>query len=308
MGWRILSIEHAGKLRLEKNQIVFETGQELKSVPIEDIECVLLEHAQVELTHPLLSALAEAGVLLVCTDEKHQASGVLLSFWNQYKKLEVLERQFSVGQVLKKRLWQKIVTQKIRNQALCLCKLKKEGASEMENLSLKVQSGDAGNTEGHAGASYFRFLFADDEPYFVRQQHYDGNISLVNASLNYCYALMRAVLTRHIAAAGLIPYLGVHHASARNAFNLADDLIEAFRPMADWHVFQYITTIKKCDEESLPLEIRKELQKIFIYQVRIDDEWIKFPAACRKVCHLLIQAYEHNTADTLFLPQEWRQK
>ena len=308
MGWRILTIDTAGKLSLKDNQLLFQTEDTIKSVAIEDLECVLLENQQIELTHPLLSRLAEEGVMLVSSDPKYQASGITLSYWGQYKKIEVLEYQLSATEPLKKRSWQKIISQKIYNQALCLELLKISGSDELKKNSRLVQSGDASHIEGTSSAFYFKRLFDFTEDPFVRQQHYDGEINLLNAGLNYCYALVRAVLIRHIVASGLLPYLGMHHRSRVNAFNLADDLIEPFRPMVDHHVYQYLDYLCYGNDEKLSLEMRRELQKIFIYQVKMDDNWIKFPASCRTMCQSYINVLESGDVNLLKVPKEWRQK
>lgn len=307
MGWRILTIDSAGRLSLKDNQLVFKSHETTKTVAIEDLECVLLENQQIELTHPLLSRLAEEGVMLVSTNPKYQASGIFVSFWGQYKKLEVLHVQLFASEPLKKQCWKKIIIQKILNQALCLKKCSLQGVDELIQYSKQVQSGDSSHIEGRSSAFYFKALFSHIDTKFVRQQYYDKEISLINAGLNYCYALVRAVLTRNVVASGLLPYMGIHHISKINAFNLVDDLIEVFRPMVDYHVHQYLDYFYNSNDTSLSLDIRRELQKIFIYQVQINDNWIKFPASCRKICSSFIHVLEMGNIYLLKLPQEWRQ-
>ncbi|MGL4676363.1 MAG: type II CRISPR-associated endonuclease Cas1 [Brevinema sp.] len=313
MGWRILTVDSAGKLSLRDNQLVFKTKDQEKSVAIEDLECVLLENQQIDITHPLLSRLAEEGVILVSTDPKYRASGITVSYWGQYKKIEVLELQLRASEPLKKRCWQKIISQKIANQALNLQKLHKNGTKELLSKSKEVQSGDTTFVEGGAAAFYFARLFESrlfeqTEEKFIRQQHYDKEINLLNAGLNYCYALIRSVLIRHITASGLLPYLGIHHRSKVNAFNLADDLMEVYRPMAEYHVHQYLDYLYCGKDETISLEIRRELQKIFTYQVQIADNWIKFPASCRTLCHSYINLLECGEIKNFKVPREWRQK
>ncbi|MGL4394527.1 MAG: type II CRISPR-associated endonuclease Cas1 [Brevinema sp.] len=308
MGWRVLTIDSAGKLFLRNTQLVFKTEGFEKTVAIEDLECVLLENQEIEISHPLLSYLAESGVILISTDPKYAASGMLLSFWGQYKKLEVLELQLSSSEPLKKRCWQKIIIHKIQNQALCLKKLAIDGHEELCAKSKLVQSGDSSCLEGSSSAFYFNCLFSNQESKFLRKQYYDKDISLMNAGLNYCYALARAVLIRNIVASGLIPYLGIHHISKTNAFNLADDLIEPFRPIVDSHVHRYLDYFRCSNDKVLSLEIRRELQKIFTYQVKIDNTWNKFPVACRKVSQSFIIALKENNAGLFRLPQDWREE
>lgn len=303
MGWRILTVDSAGKLSLKNNQLLFKTSTEEKSVAIEDLECVLLENQQIEITHPLLSRLAEEGVMLVSTDSKHQASGITVSYWGQYKKIEILEHQLSITKPLKKQLWRKFVSQKISNQALCLEKLNIPGAEKLHQNS-KVPN-EISNLEGISSAYYFKNLFQDIDEKFVRQQYYDKDITLLNAGLNYCYALVRAIIIRYVTASGLLPYLGVHHCSKVNAFNLADDMIEPYRPIVDYHVRQYLDYLCYSDDEVLSLDIRRELQKIFLYKIKIDDKNIKLPTACQMMCLSYIEALQTRNAKNLKLPLEW---
>ncbi len=113
---------------------------------------------------------------------------------------------------------------------------------------------------------------------------------------------------RNIAASGLLPYMGVHHKSKTNAFNLADDLIESFRPIVDFHVYKYLDYLYLSNDETLSLEIRRELQKIFVYQIKINDNWIKFPASCRIISQSYVQALQSSESRLLKLPKEWREQ
>ena len=264
MGWRILTISNSGKLSLKNNQIVFiDKNKNNKTVAIEDLECVIIENQEIVITHPLLSELSEKNVLLITTNEKHEPAGVLYSFFNHYKSLEIFETQIKATKKFKKELGKKIIQQKILNQALCLEKLGIDGYNELIEHSKKVTNTDIKNIEGFSSAFYFKTIFANIDEHFKRQQHYDKNVSLINAALNYTYAILRTTIMRNIIAAGLLPYLGFVHISKTNPFNLADDLIEPYRAICDYHVYKNLKYLVNNDDTSLSSEIRENLKKYF---------------------------------------------
>ena len=155
---------------------------------------------------------------------------VLTPFANHSRGLAVLRSQLDCSEPRKKRLWQKIVQAKIANQARCLefCR-GKEASGIVSAYAAGVRSGDSGNVEAAAAVKYFPLLFG---PEFVRRDE-----DVLNASLDYGYAILRGCIARYIAVYGLLPVLGLHHRSELNRFNLADDLIEPFRPLVDLMVF-----------------------------------------------------------------------
>jgi len=188
-------------------------------------------------------------------DEKHMPCAVLTPFNRHSRALTVLKSQLDAGAPRKKQLWRDIVRAKIKNQAACLrlagCP---EKADVLSELISGVRSGDAGNTEAAAAQYYFPALFGAG---FTRGAE-DGR----NAALNYGYAILRGSIARTLAAYGFLPALGLHHRSELNAFNLADDLIEPFRPLIDLLVFREISsedeltpTVKRGLFNSLNLDI-----------------------------------------------------
>lgn len=228
MSYRCLFVANAARIHCKNEQLVIETDAP-HSVPLEDISALILESRQISITAAALSALAQSGAAVYCCDEKHLPCGICLPFAQHSRQLGVVRWQLELTQPAKKRLWQKIVVAKIENQAECLalCGLPQQ-ASALYGRAKAVSSGDKENIEASAAAFYFRALFGAG---FTRQND-DG----INASLNYAYAILRGYVARCLAAYGFLPYLGIHHDSELNQFNLADDLIEPFRPVADLFV------------------------------------------------------------------------
>ncbi len=232
MAFRNIIVENPAHLSLRNEQLIIHTDGE-HSVAIEDISALLLESRQSTITTAALSRLGQCGCAVFTCDESHLPCAVLLPFAQHSRSLSVLRTQLSWSEPLKKRLWQNIVKQKIRNQAECLrlCHHEQE-ADYLDTLSLRVRSGDAENIEATAAQFYFPILFGDG---FTRSDE-----TSLNAGLNYGYAVLRGCMARAISVYGLSPALGLHHKSSLNPFNLADDCMEPFRPVIDLLVAHFL--------------------------------------------------------------------
>lgn len=229
MGWRSLMISRPAKLRREHFSLAIEQ-ERTAFVPFEDIAIIVLNHPTILLTHPVLSACAEYGIGLYATGDNHQPSGVFLSFLAHSRTTRLLRRQLDIAKPVVKQAWAAIIRRKIENQANCLKLAGVDGVDRLTSYARRVRSGDPENIEGQAAAFYFNRLFGAG---FSRQ-----NEGWCNAALNYGYAILRGSIARGLVAHGLHPPIGLFHASEQNAFNLADDLIEPFRPLVDLHVFK----------------------------------------------------------------------
>ncbi|MEG1075215.1 MAG: type II CRISPR-associated endonuclease Cas1 [Ruthenibacterium sp.] len=228
MSYRNLIIENPARLSVRNEQLVIRNEEE-HTVPIEDISALLIENHQSTLTSAALAALSQDGVSLYVCDEKHLPCGILLPFSQHSRQLTLLKKQQSVSRPTQKRLWQQIVKAKIINQGECLALCGK--AKEADFLFSRAQTvapGDAENAEAVAAAYFFTALFGKG---FTRADE-DGR----NAALNYGYAVLRGATARSLAIYGFQPCLGLHHCSEQNAFNLADDMMEPFRPLVDLFV------------------------------------------------------------------------
>ncbi|WP_462346791.1 type II CRISPR-associated endonuclease Cas1 [Alloprevotella tannerae] len=230
---RSLVFMHPATLSLRNGQMVIirkELPDDNLTVPIEDIGLVMINHAMVSLTIPLLNALTEQNVAVIFCNEKGMPSSMLYNLQGNTTQGETLRNQLEAGEVLKKTLWKQIIEAKIKNQAALLNKMGREG-SILKPLYTNVKSGDSDNREGIAARLYWTALFGRD---FIR----DRNIPGINSLLNYGYSVLRAAVTRTLVSSGLFPALGIFHHHRSNAFPLSDDLMEPFRPFVDEIVFE----------------------------------------------------------------------
>lgn len=221
-------------LSLKNQQLVMaykDSTEEKRTVPIEDIGVVLLENQQISITMPLLNALAENEVQVVICNSKGMPSAMLQSMNSNNLQGETLRKQIDCGEVIKKQLWKQVVEAKIRNQASLLNSIGEDG-NVLKPLYMNVRSGDVDNREGIAARIYFQHLFGEA---FTRNRDEPG----VNALLNYGYAILRAATCRAIVSSGLLPAIGIHHHNRSNAYPLADDLMEPFRPFVDGVVYDF---------------------------------------------------------------------
>lgn len=227
MGWRSVVISRPAKLRREHFSLAIEQEQ-TAFVPFEDIAVIVLNHREIQLTHPVLSACADYGIGLYATGDNHQPNGVFLPFLAHSRTTRLMRKQMDIPRPLAKQAWANIVRRKIENQAAVLHFCAISGGDRMNSYARRVRSGDAENLEGQAAAFYFTQLFG--------QGFYRAEERWVNAALDYGYAVLRGAIARGLVAHGMHPPIGLFHASEQNAFNLADDLIESFRPLVDLHV------------------------------------------------------------------------
>ncbi|MEW6563631.1 MAG: type II CRISPR-associated endonuclease Cas1 [Pseudomonadota bacterium] len=227
MSWRSVVISRPAKLKREHYSLAIEQEQ-TAFVPFEDIAVIVLNHREITLTHPVLSACGEYGISLFATGDTHHPSGVFLPFLPHSRATRWLRLQLDLPRPVAKQTWASIVRKKIANQAACLRFAGRDGADRLESYARRVRSGDPDNLEGQAAAFYFSRLFGKD---FYRKQE-----QFINAALDYGYAVLRGTIARGLVAHGLMPSIGIFHASEQNAFNLADDIIEPFRPVIDLYV------------------------------------------------------------------------
>ncbi len=288
MSWHNVIITNPAKLSLRNSNLVV-TQENSAEIPLEDISAIVVETREAVITSALLGRLAQEAVPVFFCDAVHIPSGVLLPFQQHSRALKVLNAQFAQTEPFKKNCWKLIVQQKIRNQAKCLELLKLDGAEELLAISGAVKSGDVTNREGTAA----QFYFSSFMPSSTR-----GTDDVLNSVLNYGYAIIRGAVARSLTAYGFICSLGIHHKSELNAFNLADDFIEAFRPVVDlWagkniQFFDELTTKEKSAIVSLlNKDVRIEGKRQTIYRA------IEITAAS------YVSAIKNNTPDMLQLPE-----
>ena len=227
MTWRSVVISRPARLKREHYSLAIEQDQ-TAFVPFEDIAVIVLNHREITLTHPVLLACGEYGISLFATGDTHHPSGVFLPFLSHSRATRWMRLQLDLPRPVAKQTWAGIVRRKIANQAAVLRMAGREGMDRLDSYARRVRSGDVGNLEGQAAFFYFTHLFGKD---FRRDQ-----ARFINAALDYGYAVLRGTIARGLVAHGLLPALGLFHASEQNAFNLADDVIEPFRPLVDLFV------------------------------------------------------------------------
>jgi CRISPR-associated protein Cas1 len=294
MSWQGLYFSQAARLSLKNSALHIERGkEECIDLPLEDISYIILESPQVTITSALLAACLSYGCFIITCDEKHLPNGLLLPVNTYYQPLYTLSRQLALSLPRKKRLWQEIIRAKIINQASCLQMLRRDNksVSMLNSFAAKVKSGDQGNVEAAAARLYWS-CYAPD---FKRDA--DGENRL-NSMLNYCYALARAAISRELAARGFVPALGIHHCGKQNPFNLADDLIEPWRPLADAFVFGLWQ--QDSGKEELDPKDKQAICGFLHSQVRLPDGQYEFLQAVQVFIDSIKRYYEGGRGKILF--------
>jgi CRISPR-associated protein Cas1 len=252
-------------LKTKNDQLVIKfpekEGLSEKSFPIEDLGIVILDHQQITIGSALLSKLLESNVALVSCNNIHLPTGLMLNLDGNSLQSQKFRAQLNASIPLKKQLWQQTVTAKIANQMAVLDKLGRPTAY-LQNLSGAVRSGDPDNQEAKAASYYWKQLFGTDSD-FVR----DRIGSPPNNLLNYGYAILRATVARALVASGLLPTLGIFHRNQYNAYCLADDIMEPYRPWVDMLVFQLVRN------RGHFLELTPDMKKQFL-ELPVMDVWI----------------------------------
>jgi len=198
-----------------------------KTVPIEDIGVIVLEHPQITVTNQLMARLMEYKVAVIHCNGSHMPAAMLWPLRGHSQQSERFRHQINASVPLKKNLWKQTVQAKIRNQA-ALLEANGQDAERMWQWAREVKSGDRLNHEAQAALYYWPRIFPEI-PDFIR--HPEGEPP--NNLLNYGYAVLRAIAARALVASGLLPTLGFFHRNKYNAFCLADDVMEPYRPYVD---------------------------------------------------------------------------
>ena len=243
---RTLYFGNPAYLSLKLNQLVVRLPQSssqedekdlTRTVPIEDLGVVILDHKQITITQALLAALLDNNCAVITCDSRQLPTGLFLPLAGNSVQNERFRIQLDASLPLKKQLWQQTIEAKIRNQAAMLKYTTGLDHKNMIKWSDSVRSGDVENMEARAAVYYWKTVFPEN-PHFVRDHEGCG----ANALLNYGYAILRAIVARSLVASGLLPTLGIHHHNRYNAYCLADDIMEPYRPYVDKLVFEIVTS------------------------------------------------------------------
>ncbi len=240
---------------------LFET-KTTKTIPVEDIGIVVLDNKQITITHGLLEALLENNAAVITCDSSRLPAGLMLPLCGNTTQNERFRSQLDASLPLKKQMWQQTVQAKIKNQA----KVLQSQGVETGNMLVwaeKVKSGDSDNLEARAAAYYWKNVFP-----FIDRFYRDRNGVPPNNLLNYGYAVLRAIIARALVSSGLLPTLGIHHHNRYNAYCLADDIMEPYRPYVDKLVIDIILSGE--DYSKLSTSIKSKLLSIPVLDVIVD--------------------------------------
>ncbi|PKR80851.1 type II CRISPR-associated endonuclease Cas1 [Brumimicrobium salinarum] len=282
---RTLFFENPAYLSTKNNQLVvrlIETEQ-TKTVPIEDIGMMVLEHQQITFTNHLIEKLTYQNAAIVCCNQQHLPLSLISPLSGHSEYNERLRYQLEASQPLKKNLWQQTIIAKISNQANLLGKLDKVN-SKLRKWSGEVLSGDSTNKESHAAAYYWEQLFSEIPGFYRGQKEIPPN-----NLLNYGYAILRAVCARSIIGSGMLPALGIHHANKYNAYCLADDIMEPYRPFVDQVVHALVQQTSNIDQ--LTRDLKQQLLIIPAIDVTIDGKGSPLMVAMSRTTHSLFECF-----------------
>lgn len=236
-----------------------------RTIPIEDIGVIVLDHKQITVTQGLLEALLENNCAIITCDKSRMPVGLMLPLCGNTTQNERFRAQLDASVPLKKQLWQQTIQAKIANQAAVLHKQRHIIVKNMIAWSKDVRSGDTDNMEARAAAYYWANMFPHIESF---RRHRDG--SPPNNLLNYGYAILRAIVARALVTSGMLPTLGLHHHNRYNAYCLADDIMEPYRPYVDNLVCEIIQ--EQTDYSILTTEIKSKLLSIPVIDILINGQ------------------------------------
>lgn len=255
----------------------------VRTVPIEDLGVIILDNKQITITQGLIDALLENNCALITCDSRRMPVGLMLPLAGNTIQNERFRSQLDSSLPLRKQLWQQTIEAKIRNQAAVLRYVTGMEHKNMIKWSDSVRSGDADNMEARAAVYYWKTIFPND-PYFIRDREDEG----ANALLNYGYAILRAVVARALVGAGMLPTLGIHHHNRYNAYCLADDIMEPYRPYVDKLV---VEMLEDGAEDKLNATNKVKLLNIPVIEVKINEKRSPLMIAVSQTVSSLVKCF-----------------
>ena len=291
---RTLFFSHPAYLSTKNRQLVVnfpKEGKDEKTIPIEDLGYVVLEDPQITITNGLLMKLVQNKTAVITCDQQHLPCSILQPLVGHSEQTERIRYQLNASIPLKKNLWQQTFTAKIDNQAHHFL-ARDKNALRLKRYAKAVKSGDLGNQEALAAAFYFQHLFDIDG--FSRNQKGIPPNNL----LNYGYAILRAIVARALVSSGLLPSVGIFHHNKYNAFCLADDVMEPYRPFVDAIVYDIVQT--GCQIEELNTNIKSDLLMIPAMDVVIDGKQSPLMNAMSRTTASLYECFEGSRRKILY--------
>ncbi|MFV0566304.1 MAG: type II CRISPR-associated endonuclease Cas1 [Flavobacteriaceae bacterium] len=291
---RTLFFGNPAYLSTRNEQLVVNFPEENKreaTIPIEDLGYIILEDPQITITNGLLMKLVQNKTAVITCDKQHLPCGFLQPLVGHTEQTERMRHQLNASIPLKKQLWQQTVTAKIENQANHFL-ARNKNAIRLKRYAKDVKSGDFGNQEALAAAFYFQNLF-DIEAFSRNQKGVPPN-----NLLNYGYAILRAVAARALVGSGLLPSMGIFHSNKYNAFCLADDVMEPYRPYVDAIVYDIVET--GCNLDELTKNIKTELLMIPAMDVVIDGKQSPLMVAMSRTANSLYECFSGSSRKILY--------
>ena len=271
--------------------IVSEDKQEVGRIPLSDVVAVVVHAHGITWSTNLIVALAERGAVMLLCGPNHAPVAVCLPLEGHHAQNARIRAQWEASRPLCKQLWRRVVVAKIEWQAAVLGAFGHQ-ASAFDLLARKVGSGDPENVEAQAARRYWPLLMGED---FRRDRDADG----INGLLNYGYTILRSLCARSVVAAGLHPTIGIHHANRANAFALADDLVEPFRPLVDTLVVRLVLS----GIESVTPEAKRALAGLIALDLPGEAGTTTVSGAATRAAQSLASSFENRRATDLVLPQ-----
>ena len=295
---RTLFFSNPYYLKTADEQLIIVSKETKKETPqpIEDIGFIVLDHPQITVSYPTMQKLADNNVAVIFCNAQHMPSSMLLPLDNHYIQNERFRHQVNATEPLKKQLWKQTITAKILNQAAVLKKHGKNNAPLLR-WAKEVQSGDPTNREGLASRYYWQHLFSTYLEKFLRDRYGEPP----NNMLNYGYAILRAGMARALAGSGMLATLGIHHHNRYNAFCLADDMMEPYRPFVDEMVLHWLF-----DNNEISDDLTKREKGYLLQILTVDTQIEKYKSplmiALHKTSASLAQCFE-GKRNKLILPK-----
>lgn len=294
MTWRIVHVNQSEKMHLKLDNLVVRKYGEEFVIPLSDISMIVAEGGDTIVTLRLLSALSKYNIALIVCDNEHLPTGIFHSQNGHFRAYKKLQNQIGWTQDQKDKMWQIVTYFKINNQQDVLSMFEKniEAIQLLADYKDHVELGDRTNREGHAAKVYFNELFGKQ---FTRVTQQEADV--INAGLNYGYAIMRAQMARIVSGYGLNGLLGIFHKNEYNQFNLVDDLMEPFRQIVDIWVYQNLR-----NQEYLKYEYRLQLTNLLNAKIKYGKEVCTVTGAMDKYVKGFIKCIDEKETSKFFCP------
>ena len=292
---RTLFFGNPAYLSTRNEQLVVKFPEDEKQeaiVPIEDLGYIVLEDPQITITNGLLTKLIQNKTAVITCDKQHLPCSILQPLAGHSEQTERIRHQLNASLPLKKNLWQQTVSAKIENQAAHL-QHRGKNALKLKRWATEVKSGDAQNREAIAAAYYFQNLFEEVEGFSRNQKGVPPN-----NLLNYGYAILRAVAARALVSSGMLPSVGIFHSNKYNAFCLADDVMEPYRPFVDALVFEMVRSREEIGE--FTKDLKASLLTVPAMDVLIDGKKSPLMVAMSRTTNSLYECFLGSSRKVLY--------